>query len=63
MIGAFFFLGGEGISQILQGSVLRSTIDVYDLNGRCLYRGVEKDRVRQLPAGIYVVNGHKILVR
>lgn len=53
----------EGISQILQGSVLRSTIDVYDLNGRCLYRGVEKDRVRQLPAGIYVVNGHKILVR
>lgn len=39
------------------------TITVYNLQGICLLRGVPAERIALLPAGFYIVNGRKVLIR
>ncbi|MDE6479205.1 MAG: hypothetical protein K2L45_02970 [Muribaculaceae bacterium] len=38
-------------------------IDVYTPSGICVSRGMTKAEVKQLPSGIYIVNGEKIIIR
>ena len=37
--------------------------DVYDLSGVCVVRGGTKAQILRLPAGIYVINGSKHIVK
>lgn len=36
---------------------------VFNLQGLCLYRGATREQLDNLPAGIYIVNGKKTLIR
>ncbi len=37
--------------------------DVYSLSGMLLHKNVSKDKLRQLPASVYVIEGKKVLVK
>lgn len=55
------FLTGINDSKVV---VLPSTVDVYSLNGTLVRKGVKSvDATKNLPAGIYVVGGVKVLVK
>jgi hypothetical protein len=56
---------GDGGYTGIENGVLRedSVIDVYSINGICLYRKVKRsDIAGMLPKGIYIVNGKKFVV-
>ena len=38
-------------------------VDVYTPSGICVARGITKAEVNQLPSGIYIVNGEKMIIR
>ncbi len=50
--------GLSGIAEILAGG---TTADIYDINGRLIRRNADADILRQLPNGLYIVNGRKII--
>lgn len=55
------FLTGINDSKVV---VLSSTVDVYSLNGTLVRKNVKSvDATKNLPAGIYVVGGVKVLVK
>jgi hypothetical protein len=38
------------------------SIDVFDMNGRCLHHEAEGLDYKKLPRGIYIVNGRKVMI-
>ncbi len=54
-----------GIGSIIDGELqLNGTVDVYDLNGRLVHQGAKAaSSLQGLPAGVYVVNGQKVVVK
>lgn len=37
--------------------------EIYDMSGACIARKADKGTLRSLPAGIYLINGKKIIIR
>jgi len=53
-----------GISDVSWQQQLRQTVNVYSLSGRTVRRAVNRnDALRGLPAGLYIVDGQKIVVK
>lgn len=40
-----------------------SVFDVYSIDGRCILSGADEADVRGLGAGMYIINGHKVIIR
>ncbi len=40
-----------------------SSFDVFNTQGVCILRGADAVAVNNLPAGLYIINGHKVLVK
>ena len=58
----FFFLSETGIDDVRSDAA--PTVDVYNLQGVKVKKQVEEnDLYRNLPSGIYVVNGKKVMVK
>lgn len=56
--------GQTGVKNVVSGVSGTPFATVYNLNGVCLRRGVDAaDATAGLPAGIYIVNGKKMIVR
>ena len=53
--------GTTGIESVISGE--NTTADVYNLQGIRVARQANADEVNALPAGIYVVNGQKVIVK
>ena len=49
-----------GITQLLANS---KTVDVYTINGTLVGRKMTADEVQQLPKGLYIINGKKMVVK
>lgn len=61
---------GKGVASLLTGidaakvEVLPSVVDVYSLNGQVIRKGVKAvQAAKNLPAGVYVIGGKKVLVK
>ncbi len=53
----------SGIDDIL-ADITESNVDVYTLTGKCILKNASKDEVTRLLApGIYVIDGHKVMVK
>ena len=51
----------KGINDIENGS---QTLKVYNLNGQCIKTGTSMDALKQdLPAGLYIINNKKIIIK
>lgn len=53
-------IGTSGISGIFNDS---ESINVYDVNGRPMFKSGNADQLNQLPTGVYVINGKKVLIK
>lgn len=38
-------------------------VDVYNLNGTQIYRGVESSQLNDLAPGVYIIGGKKVIVK
>ena len=52
-----------GIGCIPAGTAASPFVDVYDLGGRPVARGILRSRVQSLPRGIYIVGGKCVVVK
>ncbi len=52
--------GQSGIEAIFAGE---GTVDVYDMFGRVILRQAEAEKISSLPAGMYIINGKKVMIR
>lgn len=54
----------SGVENIIDEEVAEpETITVYNLQGICVLRNAERSELNNLPAGLYIVNGKKVLVK
>lgn len=53
----------SGIEGVAVSDRLPENANVYDLTGRCVMTNADAEQLRQLPAGLYIVNGRKLLVK
>ena len=52
----------DGGVQIVSGKPM--TVAIYDLEGRCVYQDtIQQSAMVSLPAGLYIVNNRKVMVR
>lgn len=51
---------GSSINEVNEWS---GRVDVYNLQGVCIWRGMDRMQLSTLPAGIYIVAGRKVVVR
>lgn len=58
-----FRYGVTGGQTAVEGVAIDSNLDIYSIDGKVVGRGMNSDALHQLPAGLYIVNGKKILVR
>lgn len=61
---------GKGVASVLTGidatkvTVLPSVVDVYSINGQLVHKNVKAaNATKNLPAGVYVIGGKKVLVK
>jgi len=57
------FSGVDEIREDSKGHYLNRSKDVYTLQGMCLKRNASQEDINDLPTGIYVIGGKKIIVR
>ena len=52
--------GVSGIEEILAGA---DSVTVYDLFGRVIMKKADAEKISTLPAGLYIINGKKVILR
>lgn len=50
----------DGLNAIVAGN---AAADVYNASGVCVLRNATAEQMKSLPAGIYIANGKKFVVR
>lgn len=58
-----FHYGVTGGQTAVESVAISDNLNIYSIDGKVVGRGMNNDSLRLLPAGIYIVNGKKVLVR
>lgn len=63
-IDNFYFYTNDDSTAIRDVEVVVNAVNVFDIQGRCVRRNVAVDKsVDNLPAGLYIIGGRKVLVK
>lgn len=62
VIEATYIVGVSGV-EIVKAIEKTDVYNVFDFNGMTIVRNGSADDVRNLPAGMYIINGQKVLIR